>query len=123
MPKVPPKTAPLGKEPKKNRRVATKGFEEPLENPLSIEERMELREIYRNPVFVKALNNASLCKPPSVVGGLSSALGGQISLIALSRIQGWELFSAALLMQVKDKLPKRVPLEENYNDPQLKPVN
>lgn len=121
MPKVQPKTAPLGKEQKKTRFPA-KGFEEPTENPLTIEERTELKGIFRNPVFVKALGNASLCKPPAFVAGLSTQLGGQISLVALARIQGWEMFSTALLVQTRDKIPPRAPLEENFADPQLPPI-
>jgi hypothetical protein len=122
MPKVPPKPVALGKQPPKKPRIPPEGLREPTENPLSIEERTELKEIFRNPVFVKAFENAKLCKPPSFVAGMGTALAPQISMVALSRIQGCDMFSDALLVQTKDKIPKREALVENYADPLLPPI-
>lgn len=121
MAKVPPKPAALGKQPKK-KRLPPEGLREPTENPLSIEERTELREIFRNPIFIKAFENAKLCRPPSFVAGMQSALAPQLALVALARIQGWEMFSTALLMQTRDKIPKPEQLTENYADPLLPPI-
>lgn len=122
MSKVPPKSAPLGKEPKKKRMAAAGGPSKPAEMPLSVEERIELKGIFSNPVFVKAFNNARLCKPPVYVGGLATQFGGQIATIQIARIQGWEAFEAAMFLQTQDKLPKPAPLEENFADPQLPPI-
>ncbi len=121
MPKVPPKPAALGKQTKK-KRIAPEGLREPTENPMSVEERTELKQIFRNPVFIKAFENAKLCKPTSFVGGLRTALGPQVALHALAQIQGWELFGAALLMQTRDKVIKPDQLEENYADPLFAPI-
>lgn len=121
MTKVTPKPAALGKQTKK-KRIAPEGLREPVENPLSIQERNELKEIFRNPAFVKAFENAKLCRPPCFVAGMSTQLGAQISMVALARIQGWEMFSAALLMQTRDKIQKPEQLMENYADPELPPI-
>lgn len=92
----------------------------PMEFILSLEERTELKGIFANPVFTKAFSNAKLRKPAAFVGGIATTQGAQIALIQLSRIQGWEMFEAAMFMQTQDKLPPKAALEENYDDPDLK---
>lgn len=92
------------------------------EMPLSVEERIELKGIFSNPVFIKAFNNAKLFRPPVVVPGLATQFGGQIATIQLARIQGWEMFEAAMFLQTQDKPPKLGPIEENFADPNLPPI-
>lgn len=118
--KVPPKPASLGKKQKKE--TGDVGPSIPVPVALSLEERTKLKAIFDDPIFKKGFHNARLMKPSITPPGLATQLGGQIALIQLSRIQGWEMFEAALAMQVMDKIPKPAALTENYNDPDLQPT-
>ncbi len=119
--KVTPKPAVMGKQPKK-KTSRHAGPALPTENPLSLDERTELKNIYGNEVFRKGFSNARLMRPTLFPPGLSTPLGPQIALLQLARLQGWEMFEAALAVQVKDKLPPKEPLTETYNDPDMPPV-
>lgn len=128
MAKSPPKPAALGKQPKKKivagaaKPSAHAGPTLPAAIALSLEERTELKQLFASEVFRKAFHNARLMKPSVTPPGLSTALGGQIALVQLCRIQGWKMFEAALAVQVTDKLPKPEPLQETYADPDFAPL-
>lgn len=110
---VQPKPAAVGKQPR------LKKYEGPKmasEMPLSIEERKKLKEIFEMPVFRKAFSNARLAKPTAFPPGLGTALGPQIALVQLCRIQGWELFEAATFLQTQDPKARPAKVEETYPD-------
>jgi len=113
MSKVQPKPAAMGKQPR------MKKFEGPkmaVEVPLTIEERTELKEIFEKPVFRKAFSNARMRKPNAFPPGLSTALGDKIAAVQLCRIQGWELFEAALFLQTQDPKQRPIQAEETFPD-------
>jgi len=123
MPKtVPPKPAAPGKQPKI--KAVAGGPERPAEKPLSVEEREALREMFRNPVFAKAFNNARLAKPTVFAQGLASEHGGKVATIQLARLQGWEMFEAAMFMQTQDRILRQPAPTETFPDAGLpiKPV-
>lgn len=115
MAKVPPKPAAMGKQPKKKSTNA--GPSLPAVQVLSLEDRTELKRIFASELFRRAFSNARLMKPISTPPGLSTAMGAQIALVQICRIQGWEMFETALAVQVMDKLPKPAPLEPTYSEP------
>jgi hypothetical protein len=92
------------------------GFLRELAIPLNVDERRALREMFTSSVFQKAWKNALTVSPSALVDGavLDSVLGSVKAVNRLHEIRGWEMFRAALAIQVMDKpLPKsRVP--ENY---------
>lgn len=84
--------------------------------PLVFEERNRLREIFADPVFRKAWNNALACRPSSFPAGLDSALGPQIGNNRLHQLQGWEMFRLALLREQHERVPKTPFVSDNYPD-------
>lgn len=89
---------------------------EPVVIPLLMEERDKLKEIFKDPAFVKAWRNLRVLKPsvfiatPSALAGPS---GAQMANNRLHEIRGWEMFSAALLNQAKEPVIKtKVNLDE-----------
>ena len=91
------------------------GLSVPAAIPLSPAEREELRAIFANPVFVKALANARLSKPALLIGDtrMDTALAGQIASNRLSQLQGWALFEAALIRQtVPPSMPRKPPPDD-----------
>lgn len=110
---VPPKPAAVGKQPRMKK---YEGPQMATEAPLSIEERTKLKEIFESPVFRKAFSNARLRKPTAFPPGISSALGGAVAQVQLSRIQGWELFEAALFLQTQDPKQRPQSVEETFPD-------
>lgn len=92
------------------------GLSVPAAIPLSPAELEELRAIFANPVFIKALANARLSKPPLFVAGIDGALAGQIASNRLSQLQGWALFEAALIRQTVPPNQPRKPPPDDFPD-------
>lgn len=107
--KVTPKAVALGKQPREET-----GPSMTVAVPLTFEEREELRKIFANPAYKKAFTNARLRKPSAFGGDTDGALGGQVAAKKLHLIQGWELFEAALALQVMDPKPRPQPVEETF---------
>lgn len=93
------------------------GFLREAYNPLTLEERQELRTIFSSPLWRKVWHNAQLGSPPSLVPGLDTALGGVIANNQIHRKQGWELFSAALASQVVEKVQRAPRPADSYDKP------
>ena len=110
---VSPKPAAMGKQPRMKKYDGPKMA---VEAPLSVEERTELKKIFDAPLFRKAFSNARLRKPTAFITGLFTAQAGQIASVQISRIQGWEMFEAALFLQTQDPKQKREPIEETFPD-------
>lgn len=99
--------------------------------PLTVEERVELREIFNKPAYRKAFTNARLKKPSAFApqDALNGEHGGQVANNRLHQIQGWEMFEVALAIQALDPLPPKKQVEESYPpdpffasaDPNFKP--
>jgi hypothetical protein len=85
--------------------------------PLSSEERKELRALLNSTIFVRAWNVASSAKPSLFRrdGQFDGPLGNQLAANRLCQLQGWELFSAALLTQVNDPKPPKQDIPYTYN--------
>lgn len=81
----------------------------PVFHPLDMEERDKLSSFLADPVFIKAWNNAKLAKPsvfPSMNEHFEGQHGDNRAAKQLARIQGWELFGAALINQTKEPVRK-----------------
>lgn len=84
--------------------------------PLSYEQRVHLSQIFADPVFKQAWQNAQAAKPNHFPLGLETALGAQIGNNRLHQQQGWELFRVALLRQVMDPPAAKPKVQDNYPD-------
>lgn len=83
---------------------------------LSFEQRVRLRQIFEDPVFVQAWQNAQACRPSVIPQGLDTALGLQIGNNRLHQIQGWELFRTALIRESMDPLPTPPRARDDFPD-------
>lgn len=108
------------------RRKKTLGISEtkttlPQVTPLSHDERNWLVGMFNDPTFKKAWNNASLAKPSLFRADkqLEGVNGLQLASNRLHQLQGWEMFSVALLSQVNDPKPARAIIRDNYPDSAL----
>jgi len=104
-------------------RLATGTTEElpgtPVHVPLVMEERDRLAEILKDPVFIKAWNNAESVKPPifpSTPEQFEGPLGDNRAAKALARLQGWEMHKVALRKQAIEVPQKPKPNTDNYPD-------
>jgi hypothetical protein len=84
--------------------------------PLTLEDRIALRAAFTSSWFKKALHNARLCKPGANVRELNTALGSVIANNRLHEIRGWEMFEAALALQVADPALPKVKIVDDYPD-------
>ncbi|MES2202456.1 MAG: hypothetical protein V4498_09405 [candidate division FCPU426 bacterium] len=92
---------------------------EPVFLPLVMEERDELKRIFKNPAFVKAWNNLRCVKPGVFIGTpaiLAGKKGARMATNRFHEIRGWEMFSAGLLNQAKEPVVKKKPITEDYPD-------
>lgn len=86
---------------------------------LVMEERNRLKEIFKDPAFVKAWRNLRAVKPGVFMANattLAGPTGAQLANNRLHEIRGWEMFSAALINQCKEPVVKRKPVTEDYPD-------
>lgn len=91
----------------------------PAANPLTLEERGELRAILSAPLMRKVWNNARWARPGAMIpkSELNSALGSVIANNRLHEQRGWEMFEAAILIQIADpKIARKEPIPDNYPD-------
>lgn len=107
------------------------GYDRPLPfpvfgySPLTLPERIRLREIINDPVFNKVIRNAHCKKPTTGPEGVGIHVKTDSLLIAnnrLHQLQGWEMFEAALFSQAEEKVQRTItslvetyPSEGNYH--------
>lgn len=84
--------------------------------PLGVEQRVALRAILNNPVFVAAWQNAEMAKPSCFVDRLNDEGGERVGNNKLHQIQGWEMHKAALLRQLDEPRQPKKPVQENFPD-------
>ncbi len=84
--------------------------------PLTWEERTRLRELFADPVFRKAWNNAQAAKPSVLAAGLEGPTGLQIGNNRLHQLQGWEMFRAALLREQLERKPAPARASDSFPD-------
>lgn len=99
-----------------------------VENPiapapfaLTHEERIHLRGLLADPVFVKAWTNAKAREPSIYIQGtlgvakpLDGAQGMQIGNNRFHEMRGWKMFEVALTTQVNDPAPIKTVLQETW---------
>ena len=90
------------------------GFLREPAQPLSLEERKQLRAFFASDLWKKVWRNALTQAPGCALTGLDTALGGVIASNQIHRQQGWEKFRLALLAQIEDKVPRPPRPPENY---------
>lgn len=99
--------------------------EEPLRDsvtPLSLDERVALRAIFKNPVFVRAWKNAQCLRPSCLIAAESADMtlngphGREIANNRLHEMRGWEMATAALLKQCNDPVLRAPVSTETYSD-------
>lgn len=91
----------------------------PVHIPLVMEERDRLAAILKDPVFIKAWNNAEAVKPPIFPASpelFEGPLGDNRAAKALCRIQGWEMHKVALRKQAIEVPQKAAPNTDHYPD-------
>ncbi len=86
------------------------------EIPLTLDERVALKAAFQSSGFRRAWKNAQLKKPSVITGDLNTALGHVIANNRLHEIRGWEMFTAALLMQINDPVVKAPQSQETFPD-------
>ncbi len=110
----------MARQSKLNVQLATGQDEESilreLPVPLTLDERVRLRAIFKEPAFVKAWKNAKTFAPGPNPSGLNAELGDRIAVNRLHEMRGWVMFEAAILRQVEDPPLKAVKVVENYPD-------
>lgn len=92
------------------------GFLREVSEPLNLDERKALRELFASALWKKVWKNAQLGAPSCLLLGLDGALGGVIANNRIHQMQGWELFKAALAKQVMDPVPRAPRPVDNYPD-------
>jgi hypothetical protein len=91
----------------------------PAFRQLELPEREKLSKLLNDPVFIQAWKNAECKRPSAFPGKTDTELGGVIATNRLHQIQGWEMFKAALLIQLLDPKIKPTKLVESYPDSAL----
>lgn len=92
---------------------------EPVFQPLLMEERDELKRIFKNPAFIKAWQNLRCVKPGVFMTtpvNLATKKGAKMANNRFHEIRGWEMFSAGLLNQAKEPVVKKKTVPEDYPD-------
>ncbi len=85
--------------------------------PLSLDDRIALRNMFASSAFKRAWHNALACQPSCLPpGDLNGPQGGTIANNRIHQQQGWEMFKAALVRQCDDPIVKAGPAEESYPD-------
>jgi len=92
-----------------------------IAKPLELAERERLRQIFSDPVFRKALQNAHAQKPKTNPGGTGvlgiTEFSEKIAANRLHQLQGWEMFEAALFAQAEERVIHKPPvLKENFQE-------
>lgn len=83
---------------------------------LTLEDRIALRAQFASSAFKKALHNARLQKPGAFTPGLNGPLGATIANNKLHEIRGWEMFEAALAVQIADPALPKAKIVDDYPD-------
>lgn len=84
---------------------------------LTLDERNALKATFTSAGFKKLLQNVRLKKPSAFTPHLNEALGAQVANNRLHEIRGWELFEAALWVEIQDPGIRKTAPVENYQEP------
>lgn len=91
--------------------------------PLTLEQRVELRAVFKSDAFKRIWSNAKSLAPGPMTGDLNTALGGIIANNRLHEMRGWQMFEAALIKQLGDPVLRAPRPQETFPDSALEIVS